>query len=66
MRSELLIGELAGIIRRLEINIRSNPRYASLLDVDTQDEALAHVLEGIEDAIAGLVVLHIQLRRDHQ
>lgn len=66
MRSEILTTELASIIRRLQHRIESTPRYAALLDVDTQDEALAHVLEGIEDAIAGLVVLHIKTRERFQ
>lgn len=64
MRSELLIGELAGIIRRLEGRILTEPTYARLLE--DEDQAVAHVLKGIEDAIAGLVVLHINIRRNHQ
>lgn len=63
MRSELFTQELAGVIRRLESRITRDPKYARLFDVDTPDEALQHTLDGIEDAIAGLVMLHIQLRR---
>lgn len=63
MRTELLIQELAGVIRRLEGRITRDPKYARLFEVDTTDEALQHTLEGIEDAVAGLVMLHIQLRR---
>lgn len=66
MRSEVLVAELAGLIRRLERRIQTNPKYAAVLDVDTTDEALQHVLEGVEDAICGLVMLHIQLRRDQK
>lgn len=62
MRSELLVGELAGIIRRLENRIKTTPKYASLLQQDTEDAALELTLDGIEDAIAGLVLLHIHLR----
>lgn len=64
MRSDLLVSELGSIIRRLEHRIKTTPRYAAVLeDVDTQDEALQVALDGIEDAIAGLVMLHIQLRQ---
>lgn len=66
MRSDLLVIELGSLIRRLERRIQSHPRYAAVLEVDTTDEAVQHALEGIEDAIAGLVMLHIQLRRDYQ
>lgn len=63
MRTEELLPELAGIIRRLEHRIQRDPKYASLLEVDTEDEAESFALDAIEDAIAGLIVLHIQLRR---
>lgn len=66
MRSEVLSGELAGLIRRLQNRIEGEQQYAHLLSTDSKDQSLQHVLRGIEDAIAGLVVLHIQLRRDHQ
>lgn len=64
MRSEVLVNELAGIVRRMEQRINRSPKYAALLEQDSTDQSLQVVLEGIEDAIAGLVMLHIQLRRD--
>lgn len=66
MRSDLLVSELGSLIRRLENRIRTNPRYAAVLEEDRAEDALQHTLDGIEDAIAGLVMLHIQLRRNHK
>lgn len=63
MRSEELITELAGLIRRLERKVRTSPRLADLLDVDTEQESQQQALDALEDAIVALVVLHIQLRR---
>lgn len=64
MNSELLAGELGGIIRRLEHRIKTTPRYAQILEQDSEDESLAQTLGALEDAICGLVMLHIQLRRN--
>lgn len=66
MESELLGNELAGIIARLNHRLRTDPKYARTMTRDTQDNSLELALEGIEDAICGLVMLHIQLRREHQ
>lgn len=64
MRSEELRPELAGLIARLEHRILADPRYAQVLGRDTADNSTSFTLQGIEDAIAGLVMLHIQMRRD--
>lgn len=64
MRSEELRPELAGIIARLEHRIMADPKYATVLQRDAVDNTKAFTLAGIEDAIAGLVMLHIQIRRD--
>lgn len=62
MRSEALVGELAGIIRRCERRILESPEWVTRLSDDSQDATLARALNDIEDAIASLVMLHIQLR----
>lgn len=64
MRSEQLRPELAGLIARLEHRILADPRYAQVLGRDTQDNSRAHTLAALEDAIIGLVMLHVQIRRD--
>lgn len=66
MRSEELTNELAGLISRLSHRIQRHPTYTTVLQRDTQDQSLSLTLDGIEDAICGLILLHIQLRRDHQ
>lgn len=66
MRSEELRPELAGIISRLEHRILTDPRYAQVLGRDTADNSTTLTLQGIEDAIVGLVMLHIQMRRDQR
>lgn len=63
MESEPLINELAGVIRRLERRIREDSRYVGPLEADTQDAAERFTLAGLEDAIVGLLILHIQLRQ---
>lgn len=65
MLSELLLQELGGIIRRLENRVRTSPRWANVLQEDTTDASLQVVLEGLEDAICALVMLHIQIRERH-
>lgn len=64
MRSEELRPELAGIIARLEHRILTDPRYVQVLGRDEPNNSRDFILSGIEDAIAGLVMLHIQVRRD--
>jgi hypothetical protein len=64
MRSEELRPELAGIIARLEHRILADPAYAQVLGRDDPANSQAFILDGIERAIAGLVMLHIQVRRD--
>lgn len=66
MRSEQLRPELAGIISRLEHRILTDPRFAQVLGRDTADNSTTLTLQGIEDAIVGLVMLHIQMRRDQR
>ena len=63
MNSDLLVTELAGLIRRLEHRINTNPKYAEVLGWGSEDEAVQLVLDGLEDAICGLVLLHIQTRK---
>ncbi len=59
-------GELTGIILRAHHHIDRDSRYAELLAQDSTDNSLEFALNAIEDAIAGLALLHIQLRRDHK
>ena len=66
MRSEQLSGELGSLIRRMEQRIRSHPMYADLLSSGTDDAELYHVLSSIEDAIVGLVLLHIRMRQEFE
>lgn len=58
MLSEDLIAELGALIRRLERRIRLENVYT---DRTPEDVAL----QGIEDAIIGLVLLHIQMRKQN-
>ena len=64
MRSEELSGELGSLIRRMEGRIRNHPTYADLLASGTDDAELFHVLSALEDAIVGLVLLHIKMRQE--
>ncbi len=66
MRSEQLSGELGSLIRRMEQRIRSHPMYADLLSSGSDDAELYHVLSSIEDAIVGLVLLHIRMRQEFE
>lgn len=66
MRSEELRPELAGLIARLEHRILTDPRYAQVLGRDQAENSVAFTLQGLEDAIVGLVMLHIQMRRDQR
>ena len=61
MRTEELVPELASLVNRLEFRIKTNPRYARLLAVE--NETKEFTIEAIEDAIAGLVILQMQLRK---
>lgn len=63
MRTEELQNELAGLINRMSLRLVRDPKYARALQRDTQDNSVDLTLDGIEDAICGLVMLHIQLRR---
>lgn len=56
MLSEDLINELGALIRRLEKRIRLDNIY---MDRDPENVVLA----GLEDAIIGLVLLHIKARQ---
>jgi hypothetical protein len=64
VRSEELGPELAGIISRMQHRILVDPRYAQVLGRDEPSVSRDFILSGIEDAIAGLIMLHIQVRRD--
>ena len=64
MRSEELSGELGSLIRRMEQRIRTNPMYADLLQQGDNDAELYHVLSALEDAIVGLILLHIRTRQE--
>ena len=66
MRSEQLSGELGSLIRRMEGRIRSHPMYADLLSQGGNDAELYHVLSSLEDAIVGLVLLHIRTRQEFE
>lgn len=63
MRSEELQGEIAGLISRLALRMRTDPGMARALQRDTEDHSVNITLDGIEEAIIGLVMLHIQVRR---
>lgn len=63
MRSEELQAEVAGIIGRLGTRLHRDPNIARSLLRDTEENSVDTALEGIEEAILGLVMLHIQLRR---
>lgn len=63
MRSEELNGEIAGLIGRLQHKVRTDPKMPLYLGRDTEDNSRDLILSGIEDAILGLVMLHIQMRR---
>jgi hypothetical protein len=64
MRSEELNGEVAGLISRLQHRVRTDTKMVPVLGRDTKDQSKDLILSGIEDAILGLVMLHIQVRRD--
>lgn len=57
MLSDDLVNELGSLIRRLESKIRLEPVY-----VTREGDWLT--LDALENAIIGLVLLHIQLRRN--
>lgn len=61
MNSDELQGEIAGILGRLSVKMRTDPMMARALLRGTQDTEL--ILDGIEEAIIGLVLLHINVRR---
>lgn len=61
MRTEELVPELASLVNRLEFRVKTNPKFHRLLTVDS--EAREFTIEAIEDAIVGLVILQIQLRK---
>jgi hypothetical protein len=63
VNSDILLSELAGLIRRMERRISTDPKYADVLAWGSQEEAEHLVLNGLEDAIAGLALLHIQTRK---
>lgn len=63
MRSEEVSSELAGIIGRLRTRLNVDPSFARALALDNEAHTEQVVLEGIEQAITGLVMLHIQVRR---
>ena len=63
MRSEEVAGEVAGIIGRLGTRLQRDPALAQSLTRDTEENSVETALEGIEEAILGLVMLHIQVRR---
>jgi hypothetical protein len=61
MQSEELNAEIATILGRLSTKIRTDPAMLrALARGDGNDET---TLAGIEEAIIGLVMLHIQVRR---
>ena len=66
MRSEELNSELAGILTRMRSRILADPALAKALALDNQDHSKQVILEGIEQAILGLVMLHMQVRRDQR
>lgn len=63
MRSEEVQGEVAGIIGRLGTRLQRDPEFARALVRDTEENSVSVALDGIEEAILGLVMLHIQVRR---
>lgn len=63
MRTDELNAEVAGLIARLSIRMRTDPELARSMNRDTPDSSVDLTLQGIEDAILGLVQLHIQVRR---
>lgn len=63
MRSEELQAEVAGIVGRLGTRLQRDPRFAQALLRDTEENSVQTTLEGIEEAILGLVMLHIQVRQ---
>ena len=64
MMSSDLNGEVAGLISRLQHRVRTDPKMVPVLGRDTTDQSKDLILSGIEDAIIGLVMLHVQVRRD--
>jgi hypothetical protein len=64
MMSSELNGEVAGLISRLQHRVTTDPKMASVLGRDTKDQSRDLILSGIEDAIIGLVMLHVQVRRE--
>lgn len=66
MRSEELNSELAGILTRMRQRILADPAMAKALALDNQKHSEQVILEGIEQAILGLVMLHMQVRRDQR
>lgn len=63
MRSEEVNNELAGLISRLQHKVRVDPAMPLYLSRDTEDISRELILSGIEDALIGLILLHIQVRR---
>ena len=63
MRSEELVSELGAIIRRCELRINSSPRWAAILEQEFEAQSTERALTALEDAIATLVMLHIQIRK---
>lgn len=64
MMSSDLNGEVAGLISRLQHRVRTDPKMIPVLGRDTTDQSKGLILSGIEDAIIGLVMLHVQVRRE--
>lgn len=64
MMSSELNGEIAGLISRLQRRVTTDAKMASVLGRDTKDQSKDLILSGIEDAIIGLVMLHVQVRRE--
>ena len=63
MMSNDLAGEIAGLISRLQHRIRTDPQMPRVLGRDDEQNSTDLTLAGIEEAIIGLVMLHIQVRR---
>ena len=63
MMSSDLNGEVAGLISRLQHRVSTDPKMGQVLQRDTEDQSKQLILSGLEDAIIGLVMLHIQIRR---
>lgn len=61
--SEELNSEVAGILARLTVKMRTDPAIARAMDRNDGGQQL--VLDALEEAIVGLVLLHIQMRRLH-